>query len=75
MAQLIGNPSNGTGGQMLGLGANGMGQLVHLFGPGDPADSQDASVLSAAVGSIYSRLDGGASTSFYVREPNGWAAK
>lgn len=42
---------------------------------GDPTTSTDPLVLNAAVGSTYRRLDGGASTSFYVREPSGWVAK
>lgn len=36
MAQLIGNPSAGIGGIMLGLGLKGVGQVVFLFGSGDP---------------------------------------
>jgi hypothetical protein len=75
MSQIVGNPANGTGGQMLGLGANGVGQVVIMFGPGSPATSTDASVESAAVGSLYLRLDGGAGTCLYVREPNGWVGK
>lgn len=34
-----------------------------------------APAMTAPVGSTYSRLDGGAGTSFYVRESGGWVAK
>jgi hypothetical protein len=78
MAQIIGNPSAGISGHMLGLGLNGVGQLVHLAGSGDPNANTDPSVASAAVGSLWSRLDGATSTScLYVKTamPNVWTAK
>lgn len=34
-----------------------------------------APTLSAGVGSLYQRLDGGANTTLYVREASGWIAK
>jgi len=47
---------------------------VQLQGNGDPNGS-----VVATVGSTYQRLDGGANTSFYVKESGsgntGWAAK
>lgn len=82
MSQLIGNPSRGTGGHMLGLGPGGVGQVLHLFGTGDPnliSDSSDVNpgVNSAAIGSLYSRLDGSTTTSLYVKTalPNTWTGK
>jgi hypothetical protein len=78
MAQLVGNPSAGIGGHMLGLGLNGVGQVVHLFGSGDPNTVTDASVTNAAVGSLWSRLDApSAVTALYVKTamPNVWTAK
>lgn len=45
-----------------------------FFGAGSPEN-----VVSAPVGAIYSRLDGGANTTLYVKESGtgntGWAAK
>jgi hypothetical protein len=75
--QIVGNPSAGIGGQMLGLGPGGVGQLVHLFGSGDPNSATDPSVLTACVGSLWSRLDGSTSTSLYVKTalPNTWTTK
>jgi hypothetical protein len=68
MSQIVGNPSAGIGGHMLGLGLNGVGQVVHLFGSGDPNANTDASVASAAVGSLFSRLDGPSTTTcLYVK--------
>lgn len=78
MPQIVGNVSAGIGGHMLGLGANGQGQLVHLLGTGDPNSLTDASITSAAIGSLYSRLDGPDSTHcLYVKTglPNTWTAK
>ena len=78
MAQLIGNPSAGIGGIMLGLGLKGVGQVVFLFGWEDPNTITDASVTSAAVGSLWSRLDAPSSvTALYVKTslPNTWTAK
>ena len=44
-----------------------------------PAAESAISLVAAAVGSIYSRTDGGASTSLYVKESGsgntGWVAK
>src|SRR5713226_5608443 len=37
-------PAVGIGGLQLGLGLNGVGQLVHLFGSGDPNTITDDSV-------------------------------
>lgn len=78
MSQIVGNPSAGIGGLMLGLGLNGVGQVVYLFAAGDPNANTDPSVASAAVGSLYSRLDGPDSTHcLYVKTalPNTWTAK
>jgi len=83
VAQNIGNPARGTSGHMLGQGLNGVGQLCHLFGPGDPntiADGNDSNpgVVSACVGSLYSRLDAPSNvTALYVKTslPNVWTAK
>jgi hypothetical protein len=78
MAQIVGNPSAGIGGHMLGLGLNGVGQLLHLFGSGDPNTITDPSVLSAAVGSLWSRLDAPSTTTgLYVKTglPNTWTNK
>lgn len=75
MPQVVGNPAAGIGGVQLGLGANGVGQIVILFGTGAPSSQTDASVVDAAVGSLYLRLDGGAATTLYAREPSGWTAK
>jgi hypothetical protein len=78
MPQIVGNPSAGIGGIQLGLGLGGVGQLVHLFAVGDPNVLTDASILSAAVGSLFSRLDGPDSTHvLYVKTslPNTWTAK
>ena len=77
MSQIIGNPSAGIGGIQLGLGA-GSAPLMHLFGQGDPNGITDASVTSAAVGSLFSRSDGPDSTHcLYVKTaaPNTWTAK
>lgn len=78
MSQIIGNTSAGIGGIQLGLGLNGVGQLVHLFGSGDPNANTDPSVASAAVGSLWSRLDAPDSThALYVKTalPNTWTGK
>lgn len=82
MAQIIGNPSAGISGHMLGLGLNGIGQLVHLAGSGDPNANTDPSVASAAVGSLWSRMDAPDSThALYVKTlfasgaPGTWTAK
>lgn len=76
MSQVIGNPGNGTGGIQLGIGADRVGQVVILFGSGDPNGSTDASVGSAAVGSLYLRVDGGAGATLYVKESaSAWTAK
>jgi hypothetical protein len=76
MSQLVGNPSAGIGGVQLGLGLDGSGQVVILFGTGAPSAQTDPSVTSAAVGSLYLRLDGGAGTTLYVRETaSTWTAK
>jgi len=49
---------------------------VYLFvEKGTPAQSIDPNVLNAAVGSLYLRTDGGASSTLYVLEPSGWVAK
>jgi len=77
VSQIVGNAAAGIGGLMLGLGPGGVGQVVHLFGVGDPNANTDPSVLSACVGSLWSRLDGSTSTSLYVKTalPNTWTAK
>ena len=76
MSQIVGNPSAGVSGIQIGLGANRVGQVVWLCGTGDPANQTDPSVVNAAVGSLYTRLDGGASTTLYVRESTStWTAK
>ena len=53
---------------------NGSTNVFWAFGTGSPEG-----VVSASVGSIYSRTDGGAVTSFYVKETGsgntGWVAK
>lgn len=79
MSQITGNPNAGIGGLQLGIGAGGVGQVVILFGPGDPNANTDPSVLSAAVGSLWLRMDGPSSvTCLYVRTSvagNVWTAK
>lgn len=55
--------------------AGGDGQTVKIYkGYGSPLN-----VIAAGVGSIYFRLDGGASTTLYVKESatdaTGWVAK
>jgi len=49
-------------------------QVYHVTGAGSPEGS-----VTAVVGVVYSRTDGGASTSFYVKESGsgntGWVAK
>jgi hypothetical protein len=78
MAQIIGNPTAGIGGFMPGLGVNGVGQVVHPFGSGDPNTITDESVTSAAVGSLWSRLDApSTTTALYVKTglPNTWTGK
>jgi hypothetical protein len=79
MSQVVGNPSAGIGGIQLGLGLNGVGQLVYLFAAGDPNTLTDPSILRAAVGSLFSRLDAPDSThALYVRTAfpaNTWTAK
>ena len=55
MTQIVGNAAAGIGGQMLGLGPGGVGQMVHLFGSGDPNANTDPSVLTACIGSLWSR--------------------
>jgi hypothetical protein len=82
MPQVIGNPSRGTGGLMLGLGINGVGQVLDLFGPGDPNSVNDAADLnpgvnSAAIGSTFRRLDGSTNNTLYVKTalPNVWTPK
>ena len=67
MSQITGNASAGIGGIFLALGAGGIGQVVHLVGNGDPNTLTDQSIFTAAVGSLFSRLDGGTSTSLYVK--------
>jgi hypothetical protein len=76
MSQIIGS-TPGVGGIQLGLGAGGVGQLVILTGPGDPNLSSDATVVPAANGSLYLRVDGSTSTTLYVKTalPNVWTAK
>ena len=62
----------------IGVGSNGVGQVVILFGSGDPNSVTDASLNGAAVGSLWSRLDGPDSTRcLYVKTalPNTWTAK
>ena len=58
-------------------GVNGgyyIGQILWLSGTGTPE-----AVVTAPIGSLYSRLDGGASTTLYVKESGtgntGWVAK
>ena len=82
MSQIIGNAEAGIGGIMLGLGLAGVGQIVHLFGAGDPNTITDASVVGACVGSLWSRLDAPDSThALYVKTaivagaPGTWTAK
>jgi len=75
---VVGNPSAGIGGVHLGLGLGQKGAVVILFGAGDPNAITDASVLNAAVGSLWLRLDGGTSTTLYVRTAfpaNTWTPK
>jgi hypothetical protein len=76
MSQITGNPSANIGGLSLGAGVSG--PLVHLWGYGDPNANTDASITSAALGSLYSRLDGVSATTFlYVKTalPNTWTGK
>ena len=76
MAQITGNPAAGIGGMQLGIGANG--PLVHLWGNGDPNAISDGSVVSAALGSLFTRLDSPDSSHFlYVKTaaPNTWTGK
>lgn len=52
-----------------------LGSVGQFFGAGSPEGK-----VTANVGSTYHRTDGGASTSYYVKEanngsPNGWVAK
>jgi len=77
MPQIVGNPSAGISGHMLGLGLNGVGQVVHLFGAGDPNTITDASVTSAAPGSLWSRLDApSAAAALYIKLASGtWAGQ
>jgi len=76
MPQIVGNPSAGIAGIQICKGAGGAGQIVWLAGTGDPALQTDPSVLNAAVGSLYTRLDGGSSTTLYVKEGSStWTAK
>ena len=46
-----------------------------LRGVGDPSDSTDVQVSAASIGSLFLRIDGGAGTTLYVREPSGWVGK
>jgi len=75
MPQITGNPAAGIGGMQLATGL--AGPLVHLWASGDPNTLTDNSVISAAVGSLFSRLDGSTSTSLYVKSamPNTWTTK
>jgi hypothetical protein len=76
MPQIVGNPSAGITGIQIGLGADGVGQVVWLIGTGAPSGQTDPSVVNAAVGSLYTRLDGGSSTTLYVKEgASTWTAK
>jgi hypothetical protein len=58
-------------GIQLGLGIDGIGQLKILGGAGDPndaaTDSTAGDLASAAVGSLFLRMDGSTSTSLYVK--------
>ena len=66
-------PIIGTGTFATGT-TRGLGPPSHLHGAGSPEG-----VLAAAIGTLYSRTDGGAATSLYVKESGtgntGWIAK
>jgi hypothetical protein len=74
-----GNPSRGTAGVQLALGANGQGQILDLVGPSVPSAIADAGdinpgVQSAANGSTYRNINGGTNTTFYVKVNGAWVA-
>jgi hypothetical protein len=74
--QVTGNPAAGIGGEYCGVGIGG--PLVVLWGVGDPSTLTDPSVLTAAPGSQWMRLDPPDAThGMYVKVafPNVWAAK
>lgn len=81
MPQTIAPP---LGGIMLAINPNG-GQVKILTGMGDPnvegSDNASSDVDSSAVGSLYLRMDGGASTTLYVKTafvqgaPGTWVGK
>lgn len=77
MPQVIATPP--VTGLQLALGKGGVGQVCVFAGPGDPSaiidDSDRPNPTTAAVGSLFLRIDGGAGTTLYVREPSGWTAK
>jgi len=71
-----GNISVTTGNLLIGTAGKGIdynGGPKDLFGTGTPEGS-----ITAAIGSTYRRADGGASTSFYIKESGtgntGWRA-
>jgi hypothetical protein len=73
MSQITGNPAANIGGLSLGLGGLvagiPQGSLVILWSSGDPNTlGAQKSIQQAAIGSVYLRLDGGTSTSLYVKE-------
>jgi hypothetical protein len=78
MPQVITPPIAGI---MLGIGPDGVGQIKILTGVGDPnnseTDSSAGDVATAAIGSLFLRMDGSTSTSLYVKTalPNTWTAK
>lgn len=52
-----------------------LGQSVYIFrDAGPPSSSTDATVQSAAVGSLYLRTDGTPGATFYVLLSTGWSA-
>jgi len=68
-------------GIQLAINPNG-GQVKILCGTGDPniaaTDSSAGDIASAGIGSLFLRMDGGASTTLYVRTAwpaNTWTAK
>jgi hypothetical protein len=77
MPQVITPP---LAGHMLAINPNG-GQVKILTGSGDPnaaaTDSSAGDIASAAVGSLFLRMDGSTSTTLYVKTatPNTWTAK
>jgi hypothetical protein len=74
--QVVGDINAGIGGVQLGLGP-GSTQVVQLFGSGDPNTIVSPCLVSASTGSTFLRVDGGTSTSFYVKtaQPQTWTAK